>query len=292
MEKFLECKNNQLLNSSKPSELSRAWNLVFEWAKDRWPAMNWSSGTKSIRDKYNIERKRFRLWKTLVESSGVELCPLTSLPQATEEKWKEFLSRNSNAKWLKTRPLGNVEIYRELFWQESGTGDHFREPDDMAYSDEEDEPAPPPRPRSGRPRAADFNPGLKDTDSVLEEEVLAGPASWSTTPSRASSLQRGRRSKPEDPLVTLGKILASAMWKQPGNDDSDQSGGRRSKEEVEADIILKALNDFVSNFSAGIESSRRNAVFLRLQDLRMAAIWNGANTKDMKQILIESWTSN
>jgi len=162
----------------------------------------------------------------------------------TRMKRKEFPSTNSITEWPRTQPPRNVEIYRELYWKEPGTGDHTRESSDMDCSDKEDEPELLLKLRPRQAEAADFSSGLEDTGSVFGDEVLAGPAVWSTTVSRPSSLRRGRRAKPEDPLVTLERAIVSAVCKRSVDDYLERSREGKMRLEAEVAEILKARTAF------------------------------------------------
>ncbi|KAK3353706.1 hypothetical protein B0T25DRAFT_426538, partial [Lasiosphaeria hispida] len=46
-----------------------------------------------ISSKYDTERGRFRLWKTLLEYSGVSYDEVLNLPTASESAWETFMAR-------------------------------------------------------------------------------------------------------------------------------------------------------------------------------------------------------
>ncbi|KAK3358069.1 hypothetical protein B0T25DRAFT_540881 [Lasiosphaeria hispida] len=51
--------------------------------------MPWTAGT--ISSKYDTERGRYRLWKTLLEYSGVAYDEELNLPTASESVWETFM---------------------------------------------------------------------------------------------------------------------------------------------------------------------------------------------------------
>ena len=131
---FNDCKNRGLFNSAKHRDYGVVWKEVIGRCKELWPRYNWSD--KVIKTKYDTERRRFQLWKILVdEYSGVTLDPDTSLPLMSDATWEQFVRRHNTSSrsviWLKITLLGNVEVYRSVFFRERASGYYIAEVDDI-----------------------------------------------------------------------------------------------------------------------------------------------------------------
>lgn len=131
---FQECKNQGLFNSSKRKDYHQVWENVHMRCKEAWPQYPWT--TSAIATKYDTERSRYRIWKSLLDYSGVSYNEFTQLPEAAESVWESFLARhNTNKKnniWLRYIPLGDREVYSSVFWRERATGRHITEAEDLS----------------------------------------------------------------------------------------------------------------------------------------------------------------
>ena len=123
---FTDCRNRGLFNSTKRKDFGPVWSDVVERSREVWPRYGWSD--KVISTKYDTERKRFQAWKTLVDGyPDVTLDPDTGLPIVPAATWEQFVQRNKpwgKLNWLKTTPLGDVGVYRNLFRRQRASGNH------------------------------------------------------------------------------------------------------------------------------------------------------------------------
>jgi hypothetical protein len=87
---FNDCKARGLFNSTKRRDYGPVWEEVAEHCAEQWPQYNWDDGV--IKTKYDTERRRFQMWKLLVdEYSGVTLDPDTGLPLCSDAMWEQFV---------------------------------------------------------------------------------------------------------------------------------------------------------------------------------------------------------
>ena len=89
-----------------------------------------------IENKNDTERRRFRLWKTLTEQSGVSADPENGTVSTSEEKWQSFVAKHGGVnprsiQWLRAKPLGAVDDYKNVFFREMATGETISTPDDL-----------------------------------------------------------------------------------------------------------------------------------------------------------------
>ena len=89
---FLDCKNRGLFNSAKRKDYGPVWKEVEALCRETWPRYKWTE--KKVKTKYDTERRRYQLWKALIEYSGVSLDPTTGLPLMSDATWEQFLRRN------------------------------------------------------------------------------------------------------------------------------------------------------------------------------------------------------
>ncbi|KAL2142020.1 hypothetical protein VTI28DRAFT_1710 [Corynascus sepedonium] len=131
---FDDCRKRGLFNSTKKKDYGPIWQEVLENCRERWPRYPWK--TQIISSKYDTERRRYQQWKMLVDGySGVTFDYTTGLPCVSESTWEQFVKRNNtNSKsvlWLRDIPLGDVEVYRSVFWRERASGSYIAEVDDV-----------------------------------------------------------------------------------------------------------------------------------------------------------------
>ncbi|KAI1470963.1 uncharacterized protein F4812DRAFT_419646 [Daldinia caldariorum] len=78
------------------------------------PAKPWS--TELMKAKRRIEKNRYRQYKALIEDyASYEEENEGAFPTLSEEQWASFLERHPTAKWLRTTPLGDRDIYEQAF---------------------------------------------------------------------------------------------------------------------------------------------------------------------------------
>ena len=131
MEWFHDCRNRGLFNSSKKKDYSPVWKEVMDLCQEAWGGNRYKWTEKIISTKYDTERKRFQIWKTLMEYSGVELDRVKNLPVFTKATFDQFLARyqtpSRSLTWLEDTPLGDVDVYEGVFFREKPAGNYIRE---------------------------------------------------------------------------------------------------------------------------------------------------------------------
>jgi hypothetical protein len=73
----------------------------------------WSA--PKIKHKYDNEKKRFRLWLNFLAISGTSYNEETGLVEGSDDNFEEFTRKHPKSEWLRTKPLGDADAYREVF---------------------------------------------------------------------------------------------------------------------------------------------------------------------------------
>ncbi|KAL2125791.1 hypothetical protein VTI74DRAFT_2738 [Chaetomium olivicolor] len=185
---FEACRKRGLFNSTRKKDYGPVWAEVLGYCQERWPRYPWTK--QSISSKYDNERRRFQQWKMLVDGySGVTYNYETGLPYMSDSTWELFVKRhNTNSKsvvWLRTVPLGDVEIYRSVFFRERASGRYIAEIDDAIDTQsttvvdlESDD--------SGRDDPIQLDP---ESDSDIEDSAVQTPV---PSKRRLTAMQRRR----------------------------------------------------------------------------------------------------
>ncbi|KAL2152195.1 hypothetical protein VTH82DRAFT_5379 [Thermothelomyces myriococcoides] len=129
---FDDCRERGLFISAK-KDYRPIWQEVLERCQELWPQYSWKP--EIISAKYDTERRRYRQWKALVDGyPSVTYDYSTGLPQMPEATWTRFVKRNNmnsrSVAWLRTIPLGDVDVYRSVF--ERATGRYIAEAGEIA----------------------------------------------------------------------------------------------------------------------------------------------------------------
>ncbi len=286
MNQFLTYTREGLFNSTKSKDYAPVWSQMVPWAKERWPQYPWTA--RALSDKYMNEKKRFRVWKSLVDESGVSIDPVTNLPQAPDDKWEAFVRRFTtntlSVDWVRTTELGDIDVYTEVFWRERATGlgicevgDELDEPE----SESNDERA------VGRGRTTK-RPALFDPDEVSRRTAFPTvrvESSTSTTTSAAASRagSRRRRDKGDDDtnlVIGLG-LLGQALC-------ASATTVAAAPKPLGAEYIEGACSDFRTGFSEGLTTVQRAIVFEKLADPSTALLWTQLD-KEVKRFKISQW---
>ena len=104
---------------------NEAYTYIVNCLEERF--RQWSFATSSILNKCDTERKRFRMYKTVLSYTGTSV--EDGIVQASDDIWEKFLSRYPSHAWLRTKPLaydGDVEKYELLFPGTEGTGQNIK----------------------------------------------------------------------------------------------------------------------------------------------------------------------
>ncbi|KAK3954013.1 hypothetical protein QBC32DRAFT_337417 [Pseudoneurospora amorphoporcata] len=131
MKWFQDAKRADLFASTNARNWGEAWEHVLNLCRQAWPEFGDLWTAKAIKSKYDNEKARYCIWKTVLETSGVAYDWETNLPKASEEIWAKFLNqRNTESKnynWLRTTPLGDRSVYEDVYWREKAAGHNISE---------------------------------------------------------------------------------------------------------------------------------------------------------------------
>ncbi|KAK4232793.1 hypothetical protein C8A03DRAFT_19989, partial [Achaetomium macrosporum] len=227
---FNDCRERGLFDSSKKKDYGPVWQEVMERCREAWPQFPWS--TKVIAVKYETEKKRFQLWKMLVDGySGVTFDHETGLPQVSDATWKQFVKRNNTTSrrviWLRTVPLGDVDIYRSVFFRERASGTYIAEAGDAESND-----------MGGAGDAGDDsgrdNPDLLDDESDDDDVTVITPV-----PQKRLTAAQKRRLE-NDPDHTPTDRESSASINIP------PSSAKKRVRERDSQILANSIRDAVT----------------------------------------------
>ncbi|KAK4235911.1 hypothetical protein C8A03DRAFT_46030 [Achaetomium macrosporum] len=270
---FDDCRKRGLFNSTKKRDYGPVWSEVLERVRERWPQFSWTK--QSIASKYDTERRRFQLWKSLVDGySGVTYDHSTGLPSMSESTWEQFVARHKtktkSVAWLRSVPLGDVEVYRSVFFRERA-------------SDSED---------SGR----DIQELLDDEDDDNDDVSTQTPV-----PKRLTAPQRQRRHN--DDGLKLTRIIhplqiAKHQWIFQLTTEIFVSSLREAVAVLAApqlpaqhEAIASAVRDVLKLFASTLSKAERANCLDQLQDLNKAVMWKELDF-EMKQFYVERWKTS
>ncbi|KAK0703296.1 hypothetical protein B0T26DRAFT_601917, partial [Lasiosphaeria miniovina] len=226
---FLDC--TRLRYFAAERSYRQAWDHVLEQSSQLWPQKLLTKDT--ISTKYFYEKKRWRALNELM-TSGTSFTP-DGLPDVSDEVWERYWARNGRRnRWLATKPIGDYDVYAEVFKDDRSTGEWIREPADIIRArneqqeeetnqsgdaedeeevDEQGSPAPASQPRPARltstqQRRLDTDPDLhhaRPVNTIQPEAAIVVPR----------QAQRGREKQTEATRLADGMIEAAAIVAAP-----------------------------------------------------------------------------
>lgn len=261
MELLLEETRAGNMKDIKASLLNPALQRICDKLAVEFPQYPWS--LQKVQDKMWNEKKRYWQFITILSISGVSYDDASGLIQAPESIWESFLARDPKAGWLRTQPLGNREVYAEVFHRERATGKYIKPATELL-----------PRNNNGdidfdQLSDLDHNRGLKDNNDNNDDgdiDNIDNLSSISTTRqtskiSTPTPSTRGRQHEvSQDSLVQVAhslNCLASSNATVPGGYD-----------------IRIAVKSFFEGFGNKLSSKDINKVLKKLKDPIEALVWN------------------
>lgn len=296
---FDDCRKRGLFNSTKRRDYGPVWAEVVARCREEWPEYHWEE--KVVRTKYDTEQRRFRLWKALMEYSGVSLDPDTGLPVASDATWEQFVARyatkNRSVQWLRIQPLGDISVYESVFFRERATGSFIVEVDDIVdgtqasilddFGDSgrddpdlldidsgDDEAVRLSPTRRRRLTASQRRRQEIDPDQTPETESLPGV----DVPARTT---RKRNNRQSDIVALAGSLQTAATALATAQTAAPQLPG--------TDAIAKAVSDIQQRFKDELPEEELVNCLRYLQNNPMGAvIWNGLDDS-VKPGFLEGW---
>ncbi|KAK3946984.1 hypothetical protein QBC32DRAFT_355962 [Pseudoneurospora amorphoporcata] len=303
---FGECKAAGLFKRGKTKKFGPAWQYVFDLALEKYPNQPWT--LKAIAQKYDTERKRFVMWKKLITTSGVGYDWSSNVPTASEEIWDRFFARHNterkNYHRLRTTPLGNRDVYEEVFRKERVAGHHIREAGDR--SGDED----------GSDRDDDVSSSSSDSDGdgsdngrdegeevQVEQEEVGSTRKRRETPTqreaRLTDPDRTPLHNVEDPISVKYKRTPRIVNSTTSRGDGDEE--RLSQSMLMAAAVLaapelpgaaafqKAVEDISKRFTGKITGEEMMRVLDFLEANPMTAVkYNGCGN-EMRWMYVNKW---
>jgi Myb/SANT-like DNA-binding domain len=312
MNLFMDQRQAGGFNSTKKKDYTPAWNATLEAMKEKYPTFPWS--IKSISDKYENEKKRYRSWRNFMAISGVNLNRETMLPGAPDAVWESFFARNNtrtrSVNWLRTVPLGDSDVYATVFFRERATGSKIREPGDTVArdSDESDNSA------TGEADEG-IHAGARSSTQTTSREPSSAPSMRATSRPRVSAATKRRRADPDenshldddieevDLLATNTSTTAAVKRAKVG---STQHNAQKIMSTIEnaatalvaattaamrhpsADDITKAQKDLLDRFKDQLAKGELLKCINVLRDASWAVTWNNL-PDDLKEGYVDQW---
>ena len=204
-----------------------------------------------IKHKYDNEKKRFRLWLNFLAISGTSYNEETGLVEGSVENFEAFVRKHPKSDWLRTKPLGNADAYRDVFAKEQATGDYIR----TAAEAEE----------------------VIDTDNASDSPLVPASSresSLSRLPSSSPAPNQHRKLHRETDTAFLARNIFKSFTSlaQPGHND-----------------IEIAWQDLQKLFGDKITGAEMAYCMMALKDPSNAAMWNNAKSLPLKECFVNMW---
>ncbi|KAK4234557.1 hypothetical protein C8A03DRAFT_18561 [Achaetomium macrosporum] len=287
MKWFSDCRDRGLFNSTKKKDYTAAWLEVKDRCIERWPQLPWT--TNHIALKYDTERRRFQLWKMLVDGySGVTYDFETGLPRCSEATWEQFIKRNNTPSrsvlWLRTVPLGDVDVYRSVFFREQASGNYIAEAGDVEDGDD-----------SGRDIADLLDDNDSDDDAIALETPV--PKKRKLTVAQRRRLETDPDQTPE-PESEASIAVSSSVSRKRVRDRDSAVLANTLRESVAilaaprlagADDLATAVEDIQKLFAEEVSEEELMNCIECLQRVPMRAVmWNKLSLT-MKKLYVSKW---
>ncbi|KAJ3112696.1 hypothetical protein HDU96_004293 [Phlyctochytrium bullatum] len=87
---------------------SEAWKAIVAVLEAEFPPLRFESA--KVKAKFNCERKRWMVFKTIRDNSGFGIDPTTGIVTATTAVWDDLIAKNPEAKAFRYKPLENLDL--------------------------------------------------------------------------------------------------------------------------------------------------------------------------------------
>lgn len=276
MEIMAECKAEGLLNPTNSKQWGPVWEKLVSTLSSEYPHLRWSK--KVVSNKYSTEKKRYSRFITFLARSGTSYDEESGLVQGSDEAFEAMMRRYPDSGWLRSTPLGDRDVYDDVFWRERASGEDLDpislsegpDEEEVSTADEEDPAATPAggsrhtREDSGDPDLALTSSSMASIPPVMEIPILAA--------------RRRARERVEDAWMASLERTTSHFSKSQGADEvtiaskdlQARYGGREGQPGLYSpEIVVSCLEKFVA--------TPLNAV-----------VWNTMQ-EDMKDVRMEQW---
>lgn len=276
MELLAACKADGLLNPTNTKQWGPVWEKLVSTLSSEYPEYQWSK--RVVSNKYSTEKKRYSRFITFLARSGTSYDEESGLVQGSDEAFEAMMRKYPDSGWLRKTPLGDRDVYGDVFWRERASGEEI-DPislsegtdEEEASTADEGESAATPASRSRHTREDSGDPDLALTSSsmatippTIEIPILAA--------------RRRARERVEDALLASLEGTTSHFSKSRGADDvtiaskdlQARYGGREGQPGLYSpEIVLSCLEKFI-------------------REPLNAVVWNTMQ-EDMKDVRIEQW---
>jgi hypothetical protein len=86
---------------------------------------------QQLQSQYSDLKKKYGIFKSLVENSGFGFDDATQMPTTDENTWKEYITAHPGAAAYRKKPLENYELLVSLFEGQIATGSYANSPFQM-----------------------------------------------------------------------------------------------------------------------------------------------------------------
>ncbi|KAI1462025.1 hypothetical protein F4805DRAFT_411759 [Annulohypoxylon moriforme] len=128
MEHLAALTNEGLFDEDRETAPHHAWLRLLSEVNAFFPTRFWT--VESMKAKHKTEKKRWLEYETLINNytrgHGVSGLDETGCPVVSDRQWNRFIKNHPTAKWLRSSPLGDDEIYYQAFGKDESTGAYIR----------------------------------------------------------------------------------------------------------------------------------------------------------------------
>lgn len=186
---ILDCHKDGLLMINRPSHMKTAYKRIAKRMAVSFPEYKWTEAQG--KRKFEGEKRRWQHWLAFDKSGyGPDE---NRLMQAPPKVFDILIARYPAAAWVRSEPLGDVSVYREVFFKKSALGSYIRE-----AGDEDDLPD---RLGTGTHGGDELSRGTIYIDDSIGEETESVQVKVTSTQlvTRKSSKEPARKRKRYDP---------------------------------------------------------------------------------------------
>ncbi|KAI1827701.1 hypothetical protein F4861DRAFT_535906 [Xylaria intraflava] len=163
----------------------------------------------------------------MADKSGAGGLDENGILQAAESVWGYLLAKIPDAKWMRTKPVGNVDVYREVFEKITSIGRFIAEIGDesdipeVIPSGEDDSSITPTFPALSKKRRydPDINPELSDPSDIGDSASLSSSVRPPPPNKKLRRLHEGERVEAVNALATSISEVSKAMTAPPYGTD-------------------------------------------------------------------------
>ncbi|CAK7274399.1 hypothetical protein SEPCBS57363_006142 [Sporothrix epigloea] len=246
-----------------------------------------------ISNKFDTERKRFRLWQSFSQEPGVSYDKEYKHFQVDGNKRWDNLgvkyggNRPRSIQWLLYKPLGDLAVYKEVFFRdllppkENSADSTHDTTQDCSFQQAASAAS-----NTGNPLLSRERDRLTKRTEQTPVQIAADAYEKSPEPLAA---------RPSSTPAEILRCRSANSQKRPDflqaannfkNATKTHSTGKKSSLE----LIRFAVKDFISNFTEGLPLSSAAKCIDQLEKLENAVMWNAVNDDEVKAEFVKCWT--